>query len=146
MTSIYRAGGKLNELPLNEESPPLPLWAVSVILCLRKIPDHGIWYTSFHLQAETACAFLSISVCAFRVQSDLFLSGDGEFVAGDEAANLLQRKAQKLFTLHHLGEMLFWEIQNMHILVRLRLHESANQLRGTNTPNTLQTSTTFKSK
>lgn len=42
----------------------------------------------------------------FMLLSDLFLRGDGEFVAGDEAANLLQRKSQKLLTLHHLREML----------------------------------------
>ena len=36
----------------------------------------------------------------------LFLSGDGELVTGDEAAHLLQRKAQKLLPLYHLCEML----------------------------------------
>lgn len=38
--------------------------------------------------------------------SDLLLRGNSEFVAGDEAAHLLQRKAQKLLSLHHLAEML----------------------------------------
>ncbi len=40
------------------------------------------------------------------VLSDLLLRGDGELVTGDEAAHLLQRKAQKLLSLHHLREML----------------------------------------
>lgn len=44
--------------------------------------------------------------CVNMVLSDLLLCGDSEFVTGDEAAHLLQRKAKKLLTLHHLGEML----------------------------------------
>jgi len=38
--------------------------------------------------------------------ADLLLSGHGEFVAGDEAAHLLQREAQELLSLHHLREVL----------------------------------------
>lgn len=43
--------------------------------------------------------------------SDLLLSGNGEFVARDEAANLLQSQTQELLPLHHLAEMLLWEAQ-----------------------------------
>lgn len=47
-----------------------------------------------------------VCVCVCVVLSDLLLCGDGEFVTGDEAAHLLQRKAQELLSLHHLAEML----------------------------------------
>lgn len=43
--------------------------------------------------------------------SDLLLGGNGEFVAGDEAAHLLQSQTQELLSLHHLTEMLLWEAQ-----------------------------------
>lgn len=52
-----------------------------------------------------------IKISIFMVTPDLFLCWHGEFVAGDEAAHLLQRKAQKLLALHHISKMLLWETQ-----------------------------------
>lgn len=47
--------------------------------------------------------------------SDLLLGGDGEFIAGDEAAHLLQSEAQELLPLHHVCEMLLWETQTCSV-------------------------------
>lgn len=47
--------------------------------------------------------------------SDLLLGGDGEFIAGDEAAHLLQSEAQELLPLHHLCEVLLWETQTRSV-------------------------------
>lgn len=51
----------------------------------------------------------------FRSRAYLLLRGNGEFVAGDEAAHLLQRETQELLSLHHLSEMLLWKKKETQI-------------------------------
>lgn len=79
---------------------------------LQRFCDHWsenlLWF-HFHSSIFKKIKWIKISI--FMVTPDLFLCWHGEFVAGDKAAHLLQRKAQKLLALHHISKMLLWETQ-----------------------------------